>query len=306
MFRVKSEAKSIKRVSDYAESLGVDEDQFSLKNPKEAVEKAKPTKVSKNSFKPSGSPPTINKNDKKGIENKARKENIVTENERKKIQTKFEALLRKVIDWMRRFDEMNNEILVFDAILELLTNPKYKVLLTQEHAKLLSRILKRVGFPELGCEVDKEFSLVPNADRLKEEKKEEIVVANSEPASVVEPSAKPKSKRKKQNKPESNGAEKRNQHTPHNLVAFQIDHLIHKFQCNPIPDARVNNFNPDIWQKKLLDIVDKRSVFFFFFFFFLFFCFLWFFFFFFLFVAFFFFFFFFFWVFILFFFVLLF
>jgi hypothetical protein len=55
-----------------------------------------------------------------------------------------------------------------------------------------------------------------------------------------------------------NGQESPHAHVHHDLVSFQLDHLSHKFRSNPIPDPRVRNFNPDEWQKQLLDVVDNR------------------------------------------------
>jgi hypothetical protein len=99
----------------------------------------------------------------------------------------------------------------------------------------LYRTLRQVGFGELSLKVKDEFRFLEN-----EEKKEPVTNSKAAPKSTT--------KRTEIALP----------HVSHDLVTFQLDHLIHKFQTNPVSDPRVNNFNPDEWQKKLLDIVDTR------------------------------------------------
>jgi hypothetical protein len=124
------------RVSDYADSLGVDREQFSLKNPKTDAKK-KPMKISRD-------PPPITTNNNEAIGN-AKKADL-------------EGYKTKCAE-LESLRTTNNEILIFDAVLELLANPKFKVLISEEKAKELSQLLKRLGFSELSSVVDKEFVL---------------------------------------------------------------------------------------------------------------------------------------------------
>jgi hypothetical protein len=138
-----------------------------------------------------------------------------------------------------------SEITIFDSILELLTQyHSYLVKVEKKKLELLAKVLKKLGFIELSIEVEKKF---------------EIGEFHNESDSDNNGN---NNNNNNNNNTKKNKKGLKKEHIVHDNISFQITHLSHKFRANSERDERVSNFNPDLWQRKLLDIVDKRYSFF--------------------------------------------